>query len=593
VALCHRRPVRVTVEPEALAGWSADARRTTASLHQRLGRLDEGLAPLARTWDGAAADGFAARHRQWHDAAMGLLDTLTALTLLVDTARANYLAASSANMRIWRVDGASTAVVLRAMGTGRGRISADIEEVRATVRRLVIALDGLGAAWVALADGLAGTATMAGGDDVGTAFAADYNGMVDAAWQGWRRSVLLLDGIAGGLAATGNNMVQAEIDSTPGRRWMFPPIALGARPTPSPAAPPVVGGGPAGGAATAYWPTADTELLRGAAQAWRGAADRLHGAVWQAFAAVGGLVAANPDPVLADMRRFAGAALSDDPTSGLTGVLAGAGDRIASACEGLATLTERTRGRIVATITYYAGGEEWYHPVADVLDLLVRFRAAHAIAAAADAYLLDLDLSAIHDDHVRAVDSLRGELHPAAADRLARIATAMAPPRPVPADTCAVTPPDEPAGAPVPEAQRAALIAEAAAVDPRATSAEVVQIARGWDGRPVWIPRGNAKSGLQHLLRAERILAFLDQGVAPADIPALALRAVAQGPPIGRSKRKDEQEEEKSRRQGKEPGFVYSVDIGGGRRRNIVVVRTTTGAVLTAFPFPRKKPEPL
>jgi hypothetical protein len=37
---------------------------------------------------------------------------------------------------------------------------------------------------------------------------------------------------------------------------------------------------------------------------------------------------------------------------------------------------------------------------------------------------------------------------------------------------------------------------------------------------------------------------------------------------------------------------VYSVDIGGGRRRNIVVVRATTGAVLTAFPFPRKL-EPL
>jgi hypothetical protein len=473
------------------------------------------------------------------------------------------------------------------MGTGRGRISADIEEVRATVRRLVIALDGLGAAWVALADGLAGTATMAGGDDVGTAFAADYNGMVDAAWQGWRRSVLLLDGIAGGLASTGNNMVQAEIDSTPGRRWMFPPIALGARPTPSPAAPPVVGGGPAGGAATAYWPTADTELLRGAAQAWRGAADRLHGAVWQAFAAVGGLVAANPDPVLADMRRFAGAALSDDPTSGLTGVLAGAGDRIASACEGLATLTERTRGRIVATITYYAGGEEWYHPVADVLDLLVRFRAAHAIAAVADAYLLDLDLSAIHDDHVRAVESLRGGLHPAAADRLARIATAMAPPRPIPADTCAVTAPDGAAGAPVSEAQRQQLIAEVQATSDRITPADVLQITRGWDGRPVWIARGNAKGGLQHLLRPERILAFLDQGVTPTDLTGVVLRAVAEGPPVGRTRPKDLAEDVRLRRQGREPGYVYSVDIGG-RRRNMLVLKATNGFVVTAYPYTQK-----
>ena len=76
------------------------------------------------------------------------------------------------------------------------------------------------------------------------------------------------------------------------------------------------------------------------------------------------------------MRRFTRAALSDDPTSGLTGVLAGTGGRIASACEGLAELTERTRARIVDTVTRYAAQEEWYHPVADVVDLFVRFRRA-------------------------------------------------------------------------------------------------------------------------------------------------------------------------------------------------------------------------
>jgi hypothetical protein len=478
------------------------------------------------------------------------------------------------------------------MGTGRGHISADLEEIRDAVGRLVAALDDLAMAWTALAGGLTGTAAMTGGDDAGTAFAGDYNAMAGAAWQGWRSGVLLLDGIAGGLAATGNNLGKAEIDSTPGHGREFPSITASTRPTPAPVPPPVVGGGPAGGPLTGHWPTADVAALRAAARAWRGSAEDLRETVRRALDAVEQLVGHSPDLALRQMRRFTGGALSDDPTSGLIGVLADAGVRIGSACEGLADLTERTRDRILTIVAYYGGGEEWYHPVADVIDLLVRFRAAHAIAAAADAYLMDLDLAAIHDDHVRGVEALRGGLHPAAADRLARIATAMAPPRPVPAATCMVTSPDGPAGAPLAEAQREALIAEATAVDPRVTSADVVQIARGWDGRPVWIARGNARSGLQHLLRAERILAFLDQGVAPADIAGLALRAVAQGPPIGRSKRKDEQEDEKLRRQGKEPGLVYSVDVGGGRRRNIVVVRTTTGAVLTAYPFPRKL-EPL
>ena len=69
--MCHRRRVRVTVEPEALAEWSAQARRTGSRLRGRLAALDSDLAPLARTWHGAAADGFTARHRQWQQAVGG------------------------------------------------------------------------------------------------------------------------------------------------------------------------------------------------------------------------------------------------------------------------------------------------------------------------------------------------------------------------------------------------------------------------------------------------------------------------------------------------------------------------------------------
>ena len=590
--------MQVTVEPDALAEWSAHARRTGASLHTRLAALDGDLAPLAHTWHGAAADRFAARHRQWQDAVAGLLGTLTELAGLVDAAHANYLAATSANTAIWQQQVSSTAVVVHAMaagdgrGRGRGRIEADLEDIRMAVRALVVATEDLAGAWNALHTGLAGSAGMAGGAD-GAAFAADYDAMAAAAWQGWRRSVLMLDGIAGGLAATGNNLAAAEADSTTGPKRPFIEITASTTPVPAPALPPTAGGDAGGPVAEyAYWPTADPGRLRTAAATWRWSAAGLRDTVHRVFGAVEGLVQASPDLALREMRRFTRAALSDDPTSGLTGVLAGTGGRIASACEGLAELTERTRARIVDTVTRYAAQEQWYHPVADVVDLFVRFRAGTAIAAAGDVYLMNLDLTAIHDDHVRAVGYLRGELDPAGADRLARIATALAPPRPVRADTCVLMSPAGAAGEPVSEAQRQALVAEVAAGGGRIDAAEVVHIARAYDGRPVWLSRGNGSAGLQHLLRAQRTLAFLDKRVAPTEIPGLALRALAEGPPIGRPKPRNVEEDAALRRRGREPAFVYRVGVGGGRTINMVVVKAPNGFIVTAYPF-GKKVEPL
>jgi hypothetical protein len=460
------------------------------------------------------------------------------------------------------------------------------------VRALVVATEDLAAAWSALRDGLAGSGGMAGGAD-GAGFAGDYDVMAAAAWQGWRRSLLMLDGIAGGLAATGNNLAAAETDSTARPKRPFTEITASTAPVPAPALPPPAGqdGGPIADHLAAYWPTADPGRLRTAAAAWRWSLAGLHDTVRRAFGAVDGLARAGPDLALREMRRFTRAALSDDPTSGLTGVLAGTCGRIASACEGLAELTERTRARIVDTVTRYAAHEEWYHPVADAVDLFVRFRPGAVIATAGDLYLMKLDLSAIHDDHVRAVGYLRGELDPMGADRLARIATAMAPPRPVRADTCALSSPAT-TGDPVPEAQRQALIAEVAASGGPIVPAEVVHITRGHDGRPVWLSRGNGRAGLHHLLRAQRTLAFLDLGVPPAEIPGLALRALAEGPPIGRPRRKRAEEDAALRRKGKEPAFVYRVGVGGGRMINMVVVKAPNGFVVTAYPF-SKKVEPL
>ena len=76
--------------------------------------------------------------------------------------------------------------------------------------------------------------------------------------------------------------------------------------------------------------------------------------------------------------------------------------------------------------------------------------------------------------------------------------------------------------APLPEAQRAALIAEVAAGSRRIVPAEVLHIARATDGRVVWLDR----TGLAALLRPERIAEF-------AEVPGLPVRALVHGRRIG------------------------------------------------------------
>ena len=527
-SLCHRRRVQVTVEPEALAEWSAHARRTGASLDARLAALDRDLAPLARAWQGAAADEFAARHRQWRHAAAGLVRTLNLLASLVETAGGNYRAAAAANHRTWHT---VSALVVEAMAAGRGRIRADVEDIRTAVRALVLAADDLVAAWTTLAAGLTGSAAMAGGDDAGAAFGADYDVMAAAAWQGWRSCQLMVDGIAGGLAATGNNLADAERASTAGatapflrdhgtRRTGVRALALPRRPVAAPRLPP---GSPRSGRrrirnGCGRPPAPGAPRQRGCARRSRRSSRRSTPS-WRR-------TRTRRSPRCAGSPR---AALSDDPTSGLAGVLAGTGGRIASACSGLADLTEHTRARIRDTVAHYASGDEWYHPVGDVVDALVRFKPGRFLAGAEDAYLLRLDLASIHDEHVRAVAALRGELHPAGADRLARIATAMAPPTPTPANICTLASPPGTVGEAVPEAQRQALVEEVVAAGHKISPADVVQIARAPDGRVVWLERGDGRAGLSHILRAGRIRDFARCGVAYAEIPGLAVRAVTHG----------------------------------------------------------------
>jgi hypothetical protein len=86
----------------------------------------------------------------------------------------------------------------------------------------------------------------------------------------------------------------------------------------------------------------------------------------------------------------------------------------------------------------------------------------------------------------------------------------------------------------------------------------------------VWLERGDDRSGLSHILRAGRIGDFARRGVAYADIPGLALRAVTQGRPLG---------------QVRDGGVAYDVDLGGGRHTPVVVVVGSNGYIVTARPL--------
>lgn len=416
---------------------------------------------------------------------------------------------------------------------------------------------------------------MAGDDDAGAGFGRDHDAMAAAAWQGWRRTTVLVTALSSGLAATGNNIIEADQKSNPEAVPAEKITTADVRiPTPAPPPGAVGNDGRFLGPLALYWPTAQPAKLRSATSAWRAAAETLVGLTARTRTAVDGLAAANPDPALIQMRAFTRQALSPDPTSGAAGVLAVVCRRVSDACEHLAGLTEVTRARMTAKIRSILVEEsEWYHPVADVLDVLGTRGFAKAVAFGGDLAMLDLELTELREEHERGVLLIRHELSPIAADHLARLMTAMVPPRPIVADTCTTTSPAGALGAPVPEATRDALIAQAAAAGLKIDPTQVVYIDRAPDGRIIWLQRGDQRSGLGHLLRAERIKNFTDIGVAPADIPGLAVRAVTAGTLLGTIRRDD---------------AVYDVDIGGGQHRRIVVIISDNGYIVSAYPAPRK-----
>lgn len=557
---------RVTVNPAALELWSADATHARTRLTSALLEVDSVVAGLTAGWDGAAAQGFDRHFRRWRGAGGRLLDTLGELGVLADTASANYTAAALAGRRTWSGAAAATPASTPA-GRPARRIDAEVDDIRATVHVLTGAAEDMVAAWQQLSGALAGTAGMAGDDAFATLFGRDHEGMAAAAWQAWRSAAIMLSALAGGLSETGNAILAAEHLSNP--TTSGPPPTIDARPVPVPApAPPPHATGPNGsrapGPLAAHWPTADPEHLRAASAAWRAAAPAPGHAATGVAAGMDALVRANADPTLASAREFAVRALSTDASTGLCGVLGQHGRQIATACAELADVTERTRLAIRDAIGEFFAADEWYHPVAAVLDAVLTRGAAGLVARGGDLALLAAALDRIRAEHEQAVRPVLAMLSPAAADRLSRLATSLVPPVPVSAAGCAV---EAPSG--LPEAERRRLLTVVADAGHKIDPNEVLQIVRAPDGHVVWLERGNGRTGLSHLLRAERLAQFAGRGVAPEEVPTIAVRAITEGTRLG------------SVRDG---GTAYEVPLGD-RRVDVVVVEGSNGYLVTAYPL--------
>ena len=419
---------------DALDRWSADAVRVRDRLDTSLARADGVVSRLDVRWHGDASAAFADRYADWQTAATRLAGTLGELVALVDTAHANYRAAVSANARMWT---GSTAPTIAAMSAGAGGLDADPDDVRATATALVRQRERVDDGWQALGSALGATAGMAGADPAAVGFGADHDALVAAAWSGWRAAREAVTALADTVAATGNNVLVAEHASTAGDP--APPELIPGSPpaAPAPPTPPATAGASAGppGPFGDAWPTGDPDRLAEAARAWSTAA----GVLWDVSGATSSTVdaAAAGSPSLAPMRDYVDTVVRDECVGGLFATLRAACGRVATACEQLADQIVRTRTDLHAAAADLLDGEEWYHPVGRFLDARLTRGLAGRIALAGDLAMFDDAVARIRTEHERAVARIREGLS-AAADELARAATAVPRPDPVTADVTAV-----------------------------------------------------------------------------------------------------------------------------------------------------------
>jgi WXG100 family type VII secretion target len=93
---------RIQADFTELEQFEQHTQRAIDEIEHQLTDLAGFLAPLHEGWTGSAAQAWADYQRRWDVAAADLQASLAELHRIVRTARGNYQAALTANLRMWR-----------------------------------------------------------------------------------------------------------------------------------------------------------------------------------------------------------------------------------------------------------------------------------------------------------------------------------------------------------------------------------------------------------------------------------------------------------------------------------------------------------
>jgi hypothetical protein len=110
------------------------------------------------------------------------------------------------------------------------------------------------------------------------------------------------------------------------------------------------------------------------------------------------------------------------------------------------------------------------------------------------------------------------------------------------------------------------LIAELGRQGVKHTPEDIVRITRLSDGRIVFLERGNANAGLQHIVQRHSSQ-FASRGISEAQIPDVIMDVLRNGRPVGT-------------RRG---GTIYEITING-ETQHILIVVGGNGFIVTAYP---------
>lgn len=85
----------------AMQGASADISAAVRHLHDQLGELEHGAAPLVATWEGAAREAYDQRQAQWRTAAGQLTAMLTDIQRALDESARDYAHTERRNVALF------------------------------------------------------------------------------------------------------------------------------------------------------------------------------------------------------------------------------------------------------------------------------------------------------------------------------------------------------------------------------------------------------------------------------------------------------------------------------------------------------------